>query len=55
MDKKVFIFKLVVAPDEGMNMDTADIVKDLIEEAIRSSGMDNGASIDITLISDSEV
>lgn len=42
--------KVVIEPDEDMGMDSPEIVLDLVQEAIRSTGMDNGASITVELL-----
>jgi hypothetical protein len=46
------VIKVTVDPDEGMGMDSPEIVLDLIQEAIRGTGMDNGASIEVELFED---
>ncbi len=44
------VIKVVIEPDEGMGMDSPEAVLDLVQEAIRSTGMDNGASITVALL-----
>jgi hypothetical protein len=43
------IFILTVDADRDMGLDDPNVVKDLIEEAIRSTGIDNCTSIKIEL------
>ena len=45
-----FVFKVTVTPDEGMGMDSAEVVKDQIEEALRNHGFDNGIDVAVELI-----
>lgn len=46
--RSTFRFIVDVTPDRDMGLDDPDKVKDLIEEAIRDSGMDNGAKVSVS-------
>lgn len=44
------VYKVTVEPDEDMGLDDVKEVRELIKEAIRDSGIDNGASITVEIL-----
>lgn len=45
--RPVHKYLVTITPDEDMDLDDFDVVRGLIEEAIRDSGMDNGCDVKV--------